>query len=189
MLAKRIAIRWPAARAAATRSSVGAPSPSRHLNLWIGTSGLPDAFRDGQTLRHQPYRPERLLLAVAEGEQRIEHVARGRRGAVRRARRRESAPSLSFSSSSSRSAVFLPMPGIFVSRPVSCMVTACGELGDRQPGEHRERGARADAGDPDELAECACAPRAWRSRTACARPRAPRGACSSATRSPVAGRL
>jgi len=27
------------------------------------------------------------------------------------------------------------------------------EIGDRHPGEHRERGARADAGNPDQLAE------------------------------------
>ena len=27
---------------------------------------MPDTFREGQTVRHQPHRPDRLLLAVAE---------------------------------------------------------------------------------------------------------------------------
>ena len=35
-----------------------------------------------------------------------------------------SAPSLPFSSSSRRSAVFLPIPGIFTRRPDSCIATA-----------------------------------------------------------------
>src|SRR6185436_15011346 len=44
-----------------------------------------------------------------------------------------SAPSLSLSSSNSRSAVFLPMPGTRVRRPVSCSVMACASSASERP--------------------------------------------------------
>ena len=113
---------------------------------------MPSATRNavGQLLD----RGDRFLVAVAEREQRVQDVARqpaargGRRPPVVR-----SAPSLSFSSSSSRSAVFLPMPGI-LRQPAGVLHRhRLRELGDRQAREHRERGARADAGDLQQLPE------------------------------------
>ena len=44
-----------------------------------------------------------------------------------------STPSLPLSSSSRRSAVFLPMPGTFVSRPASCIVTDCARSPTESP--------------------------------------------------------
>ena len=108
---------------------------------------MPSATREpgGQAL----HRGERFLLAVAEAEQRVEDVARaGCAGLAGLA-----SASLPFSSSSSRSAVFLPMPGTLVRRLRVLQRHRLREIGDRKPGEHGERGARADAGDADQLAE------------------------------------
>ena len=77
---------------------------------------------------------------------------RARRLALRRAPRAR-ASSLSRSSSSRRSAVFLPMPGIFVSRPLSWLATASRRSATDSPESTDERGARADAGDLQQLAE------------------------------------
>ena len=95
---------------------------------------LPDAVADGDALGQLLDRRDRFLVAVAQREQRVEDVGRRRRRAgARRRRCVRSAPSLSLSSSSRRSAVFLPMPGILVSRPASCIVTACASSATDRP--------------------------------------------------------
>lgn len=81
---------------------------------------------------------QQVKLPIAPGQQRgdlnLLHIFPGRDGALfvsaeaslwtTPATAPRSAPSLPFSSSSRRSAVFLPMPGTRVRRPASCRVTA-----------------------------------------------------------------
>ena len=62
-----------------------------------------------------------------------------------------------------------------------------GELADRQPGQHRERGARADAADLQQLAERVALALAWRSRTAVRVLAHDADACTASPCSPVAG--
>ena len=62
-------------------------------------------------------------------------------------------PSLPLSSSSSRSAVFLPMPGTFTRRAGFLQAHRLRQLVDAQARQHRQRHARADAGDLDQQAE------------------------------------
>ncbi len=83
-----------------------------------------------------------------------------------------SGPSLPLSSSSSRSAVFLPMPGTRVQAAGLLQRDGLRQVGHRHAGQHRQRDARADAGDPDQLAEGLALAGASGSRTAGGRPRA-----------------
>ena len=64
------------------------------------------------------------------------------------------------------------MPGICVRRPASCRGHALRELGHRHAREHRERRARAHAGDLDQQPERVALARGAGSRRAGARPRA-----------------
>ena len=133
-------------------------------------------------------RGDRFLVAVAQRQQRVEDVGRRRRRAVDADGVVTSAPSLSFSSSSSRSAVFLPMPGILVSRPASCIVTACASSATDRP----------DSTDSAVRAPTPLIFTSWRNaRRSCSVPK-PKSRCASsrttrcvnsAMRSPVAGQV
>ena len=64
-------------------------------------------------------------------------------------------------------------------RRLPARVTACASSATRQARQHRQRRARPDAGDLDQLAEGRALVGWCRSRTAAARPRAPRGASAA----------
>ena len=91
------------------------------------------------------------------GSQRREHIVAQRR------RRRRRAPaaavagcargSRSFSSSTMRSEVFLPTPGIAVSRATIAALDRADELARLDAREHRQRELRADAADADQPLE------------------------------------
>ena len=122
-----------------------------------------------------------LLRRVAEAAERLAHVG-DRRRAVRPPRRW--APTASstgrssrfFSSTSSRSAVFLPTPGTSVSAPRSALATMSTQRGRRVRGQDRHRQRRADAVRRDQHLERAPLVAARGSRTASARPRGCGGA-------------
>ena len=87
-------------------------------------------------------------------EQIVAHAAAPRACRRRPApRRRRARGSRSFSSSTMRSDVFLPTPGMAVSRARSPRSIARTSSGGSMPGQHRERELRADAADADQPLE------------------------------------
>ena len=96
-----------------------------------------------------------LIAEIAERRQQVvAHVA-VRRGAPARPAGSAVCGSRSFSSSTSRSAVFLPTPGIRVSRAMSDDSNRAHQLGRLDAGQHRQRDLRADAADARSAARTA----------------------------------
>ena len=96
---------------------------------------------------------ERALVAEVRqrGQQVVAHVAGFGRGVGTGGS--SSFGSRSFSSTTSRSAVFRPTPGIRVRRATSEPADGADELGRLDAGEHRQRDFRADAADADQALE------------------------------------
>ena len=117
---------------------------------------------------------------ISQVQQRREQVAAqlaARRAGFGPGRRLVDEPasgSLSFSSRPIRSAVFLPTPGMAVSRATSPACTARTRSADVDAREHRQRELRPDAADADQPLEDLLLERRRRSRTAraCLRARA-----------------
>ena len=143
--------------------------PQRLLDLLVALAGAPGARN---WLRHAALRraprgraPRRAgsgstpasacsasTTRVAELDERVARDELARSAALARpaiARRRSSLSS----SSTMRSAVFLPMPGIAWKRAVSLERDRALELGRRRARHDRERDLRPDPADPEELHE------------------------------------
>ena len=137
---------------------------------------LADAVADGDALGQLLDRRDRFLVAVAQREQRVEDVGRRRRRAVDADGGRHVRAELVLELEQQAlggllaDARNLGEPARILHRH------RLRELGDREAGEHRQRGARADAADLHELPERAPLAARCRSRTADARPRARRDA-------------
>src|SRR5947207_121595 len=91
---------------------------------------------------------ERFLLAVAEPDQRMDHVGGG--FARRRGARLDE---LALQLEQQPLGGFLADTGHFDQAARFLHRHRLGQVGARQPGQHRERGARTDARDADQLAE------------------------------------
>ena len=117
---------------------------------------------------------------------RARRARRGRRDPHRRRARRRPSPSFSFSSSTTRCAVFLPMPGIASKRAVSSSAIARRSSARRRAGDDRERDLRPDAVDAEQVDEEVALLASSRSRRAAARPRA-RGGTSRPSARPRRG--
>ena len=97
-------------------------------------------------------RRRRARARPRRASSRARRARRARRGAVARraAALGTPAPSFSFSSSTTRCAVFLPMPGIASKRAVSSSAIARRSSAGVEPGDDRERDLRPDAGDGEQ---------------------------------------
>src|SRR5229473_4468186 len=100
------------------------------------------------TRRHPLDGGERFPLAVAEPDQRVDHVGGG---FARRAGGHLDEPALQLEQQPLGG--FLADTGHFDKAARFLHRHRLGQVGDRQPGQYRERGARTDAGDADQLAE------------------------------------
>ena len=87
------------------------------------------------------------------GEQIVAHAGPPRRVGVTGRRRTRARGNRSFSSSTMRSDVFLPTPGIAVSRATSPRSIAPHQIGRLDAGQHRQRELRTDAADADQPLE------------------------------------
>ena len=99
---------------------------------------------------------ERAVSAATASFQRSD--ARQHAALARGPRRRRSASSLSRSSTTSRSAVFLPMPGTLVSSAHLLLADGAAQRRRPQPRQHRERELRAHAAHADHQVEQLAAP-------------------------------
>ena len=115
-----------------------------------------------------------LVGAVAEPGQRFAHVDRPTGAAAGRRTTASSTGSVepvACSSTSSRSAVFLPTPGPGCSAPMSSPATMSTSAAGECSGEDRQRQRRADAVGARSATRTSLARRGARSRTASGRPR------------------
>src|SRR6266567_633807 len=114
---------------------------------------LLDAVGDGDTFGQLLHRADRLLVAVAQREERVEHVGSDRRRAMHADHGSELAAQLVFELEEQ------PFRGLLADagnpgEPARILHRhRLRKLRDREAGEHREGGARADAADLDELAK------------------------------------
>ena len=131
-------------------------------------------------------RPLGVEHRVAELDERIAggQVVARRRPAARPGR----SPIFSFSSSTTRCAVFLPIPGIASNRAVSSSTIARRSSADGRAGDDRERHLRPDAADRDQVLEQLALRRVGEPVELRARPRARRGTSRATTSSAPSAR-
>ena len=115
------------------------PLPQRRAHLLLDRERLVDLGERALCVEHGP----------AELDER---VAR-KRALPERRRRAQAAPSLSFSSITTRCAVLRPMPGIASKRARSSRAIARRSSARRRAGDDRERHLRADPGDAEQQLE------------------------------------
>src|SRR5437899_4921047 len=114
---------------------------------------LPYAVTDGDIVGKLPDGGGRLLVAVAERQQRVQDVRRNGRRAMNVDRDRDIGAELVLELKQNAFRGLLPDAGNLREATGLLHGDRLRKLGNRQPGQHGERGPRADAVDFDELAK------------------------------------
>src|SRR5262245_35650326 len=114
---------------------------------------LPDPVADRESIRQFLDHRERLLVRISERDERMQHVGRHGRRPMHANGSRDVGTELVLELEQDAFGGLLADAGDLRQAPRVLHRDGLGELGDRETGQHRERGARADAADLEQLAE------------------------------------